>query len=189
MNKAAFKLVLDRILFDPSCWDQDNFHDGTKHCIGGWAQLMSGRTPNDHTVFTDAREFLDISQQEAVWLFDQERTIADFKRLLKSGFWDKKGFGLDGYNAQGYDGDGFDGSGYNAQGYDRDGYDKLGYDRDGFKRDGYNYRGYDKEGFDHYGRDFNGYDRSGYNCSGYDRSGYNKDGFDRHGLTRENKRQ
>lgn len=187
MNKANLKLVLDRIILDPSCWNQTVYHCGTQHCIAGWGQLMSGRAPNDSTVTRDAREFFDISQREGEWLFAQKRTLEDLKTFLRNGFWNKKGFGLDGYDKDRYDKDGFNPIGLDREGYGKEGYDSTGYDRDGFNRDGYNYRGYDREGFDMYGFDVQRYDRNGFNRDGYNREGYNEAGFDNDGLTRNNK--
>lgn len=52
---------LDGVNTDPE------YHCGTAGCVAGWAALMSGER---HGAVTDiARDWLDISMQEAEWLF------------------------------------------------------------------------------------------------------------------------
>jgi len=132
MNIENFKLVLAKIESDPNCWDQSNWHCGTKHCFAGWAQILSGKEPNVHTVRTDAREFLDIDKPYADYLFDPDRTINDLKDIASGG-----------YNCAGYDRDGYDRTGYDRAGYNRYGYNRYGYNRNRYNRDGYDSDGLD----------------------------------------------
>lgn len=83
MNRENFKIVLDKIESDPSCWKQSLWHCGTKHCFAGWAQILSGNKPNEETVRRDATRFLDVLWVEASYLFNPRRTLEDFREFLK----------------------------------------------------------------------------------------------------------
>ena len=105
MNKAHFKKVLDQITAHPETWKQSSWHCGTQHCFAGWAQLLSGQPADENTVRRDARIYLDLSSDEATWLFEPETTIDNFTQFLN-----------------------------NQAGYNRAGYDRAGYDRDGLDK-------------------------------------------------------
>jgi hypothetical protein len=157
MNLANWKLVIDQIKANPSCWKQSSWHCGTSHCFGGWAQILSGKPADENTVRRDARVFLEISRTDADYYFSGDRIIEDFEWPLTD---------------EAKDNDGYDRAGYNRDGYDRAGYDRAGYDRAGYDRAGY---------------DCAGYDRAGYDCDGYDCDGYSRDGYDSDGLDANNK--
>ena len=123
MNVERYKLVLKHIEDNPENWDQTQWHCGTSHCFGGWAQILAGKPADSLTVRRDAREFLGLNAKEANYLFDQNRTLNDFRNELI--------YGSDGFNLNGYRRDGFDHDGYSRNGYDRNGYDRAGYDDDG----------------------------------------------------------
>jgi hypothetical protein len=151
MNKENFQKVIDEIEKNPDSFDQKNWHCGTKHCFAGHAQILGGFTINPKTTRRDARIFLDVSKNEADWLFNPSRTLDDFKNFLNGCY----GYDRDGYNCYGYDRDGYNCYGYNRDGYNRDGYDHDGYNRDGYNRDGHNRDGYNRDGYDYDGLDKN----------------------------------
>jgi hypothetical protein len=114
MNKERIQAIIDRIKADPQCHVQDTWHTGVSakhpcgmaHCLGGWAQIDSGKPIDGTNVVKDARKWLQISHDDANWLFDRYRTIAEFEAFVSD-----------------YEGDGYNRAGYNRDGYDRDGLD------------------------------------------------------------------
>ena len=86
MNVENFKRVLDHIKAHPETWNQEKWHCGTAHCFAGHAQIMSGHPIDKYYVEEDAKIFLNISYEQAVYLFMANRTIADFEAILASGF-------------------------------------------------------------------------------------------------------
>lgn len=117
MNIENFKLVLEKIKSSPCQWDQSAWHSscGTKHCIAGWAQILGGAEANSETARMDARIFLDLTMNEANFIFSSSRQMSDFDRIVSVAF---------------------DSDGYDREGYDRGGYDRFGYGRDGYDMDG-----------------------------------------------------
>src|SRR5215469_18928586 len=115
MNTTNFKKVLGHIKASQSCWKQDDWHCGTSHCFGGWAQILSGKPANNATVRRDARVFLELTAHQADYCFAGQRRLVDFEEMLAV---------PDGYNWAGRDRDGYDRDGYDRDGYDRDGLDK-----------------------------------------------------------------
>lgn len=112
--------VMNRILSNPMAWDQTQWHCGTGHCFGGHAQIMSGKEPDDATCKIDAREWLELTIQEADWLFSSYRTLPELHRFVLM-------------SAQGRDRDelGFnrfarDTKGRSSSDFDLNGYDKYG---------------------------------------------------------------
>lgn len=91
MNKKLFNKVLDRIQLDPAGWDQSVYdgHNGTNkvHCFGGWVVILDGQIITSSTdTFNEAMRLLEITYNQAHWLFDTPRTIKDFIRVKKYGF-------------------------------------------------------------------------------------------------------
>jgi hypothetical protein len=125
INKENLVQVMNHILEHPETWDQGHWHCGTKHCIAGHAQLMAGKEENIDTVKKDAREWLGLSEYEAAWLFDPDRTKKELYDYVSAVVEGEDPFPDE----------------YNRAGYDRDGCDRAGYDRDGYNRDGYNRKG------------------------------------------------
>ena len=136
MNLENFNKVLAQIEANPSCWNQEDWHCGSSHCFGGWAQILSGKEANLETVRGDAREYLNISAVDANWLFRGTRTLEEIKSFPN--------LGHGSFDPDGFDRDGFDRLGYNRSGYNRSGYDRSGYNRDGYNRDGCDRDGLDK---------------------------------------------
>jgi hypothetical protein len=75
------------------------------------------------------------------------------------------------FNRSGYDVDGYNADGFNSAGYDKDGFNASGYNSEGYDRFGYNAEGYNQQGFNQSGFDKDGYDYFGYNAEGVDRNG------------------
>jgi hypothetical protein len=172
-GEKLLKTAINKILEQPEKWDQSAWHSpcGTKHCIAGWCQILSGNAKLEFSARGDSIKALGISQEEADYLFDSKRTISEIYKFAES-------FSLNsaGYNRAGYNRDGYDRDGYDRDGYDRAGYDRAGYDRAGYNRDGYDLAGYDLTGYDRDGHNRAGYNRDGYDRAGYNRAGYNRDG-------------
>lgn len=158
--------IVNRILENPECWDQTEWHYGTTHCIMGHAQIDAGKEPNSSMAFYDGMEWLGLSIEDANWLSASGRKLPEIYAFATASLAGIAYFGPSGYDPNGYDRDGYDREGYNKIGYNRQGYDSSGYDRQGYDRQGYDMEGY---GWD-------GYDRDGYNRQGYDKNGYNRGG-------------
>lgn len=79
MNQARYQRVLDQITNHPETWDQTDWHSPceTKHCVAGWAQIMSGQPASIARARADANLWLDLTHKETEWLFDAERTMAE----------------------------------------------------------------------------------------------------------------
>ena len=112
-GEELLKTAVNQILLHPETWNQEEFHSpcGTKHCIAGWSQILSGQAPRAETVVEDARSALEISGRDAEYLFNSSRTLVEIYSFAT----------------------GYDLAGFNRGGYNRDGYDRDGYDRDGNK--------------------------------------------------------
>lgn len=78
MNLARYQQVLDQIRNHPETWKQEVWHTqcGTKHCVAGWAQVLSGQ-PVSNMASEDARRWLDVSVSVADYLFASYRTLED----------------------------------------------------------------------------------------------------------------
>lgn len=125
-GKELLRQVVNKILECPGEWDQKTWHCGTKHCVGGWAQILGGRPQDMDATAKDAMELIGLSQEDAAWLFSGARRIGEI-HAFATAFVNGKRY----YNQYGYNRDGYDRAGYNRDGYDRDGYNRDGYNRDG----------------------------------------------------------
>ena len=104
MNLANYKRVLAQIEAEPETWDQWSWHKlawkspcGTAHCFAGLAEIfatgadpakMDGRgTTYAKMTMTQkiAREYLGITEGQAIWLFDAARTLDDFRQVAETG--------------------------------------------------------------------------------------------------------
>jgi hypothetical protein len=76
MNHENLKRVIDHITANPETWNQDTFHSycGTKHCIAGHAQIMSGIPAPPRWTASVAANWLGITTEQAEYLFGHERT-------------------------------------------------------------------------------------------------------------------
>ena len=140
-GEKLIKTAVNQILQHPETWNQGNWHSscGTKHCIAGWCQILSGKDQNSDTASSDAAEALGLTANEENWLFSAERTLSDIYGFASE-------FSVAGYDRAGYNRAGYNRAGYNRAGYDRAGYDRAGYNRAGYDRDGYDRDGYDRDG-------------------------------------------
>jgi len=110
MNRENYKLVLDKITSCPEEWDQKDWHCGATHCFAGTAQILSGKPADNLSARGDARIFLDLSMEEARYLFHTERTLADFNEYYHNGHYpyeyddrNRNGYDLDDYDLDGLD--------------------------------------------------------------------------------------
>lgn len=92
MNRENYKEVLAQIESDPRSWDQKVWHRnrgplgicGSAHCFAGWAEILSGHKADYRTAAFHAQRWLEISDQEATYLFAVERTLKDFHKFLEA---------------------------------------------------------------------------------------------------------
>jgi hypothetical protein len=142
-GEKLLKTVVNQILAHPETWKQDSWHSlcGTKHCVAGWCQLLSGKGQDSNTAKEDAQAALGLTDSEAAHLFRPGCTISEIHHFAAN-------FGVAGYNRAGYDRAGYDRAGYDRDGYHRDGYHRDGYDRAGYNRDGYHRDGEKLKPFD-----------------------------------------
>ena len=110
-GEKLLKTAVNQILRHPDTWDQATWHSecGTKHCIAGWCQILSGNKVSACDAMRDARAALDISSADACWLFSGARSLGEIYHFAKN---------------------------FSVAGFDRDGFDRDGFNRDGFNRDG-----------------------------------------------------
>ena len=90
MNRENFKQVLDVIKAHPESWDQWavwHGHCGTTHCFGGHAEILSGvdSEASDGGIFVVAKEWLELTEDEAQYIFEPERTMDDFEEFYRTG--------------------------------------------------------------------------------------------------------
>lgn len=105
MNIELFSKILNRIKADPKTWNQgcwsDSYECQTSFCMAGHVVADMGHIvmPNGNVhgrpegtdadaigdVSTMAMKALGITEHEADWLFDSERRIEDFDRVLQMG--------------------------------------------------------------------------------------------------------
>jgi hypothetical protein len=100
-NIERHNQIIEQIESNPKTWNQEYWHCGTAHCYGGWAQVFSGREPNEHTVMRDAREWLGLTRYQADSAFNANNTLTFLKELPKLFSYDKDGFDRDGFNRYG----------------------------------------------------------------------------------------
>lgn len=72
---ALLRAAVDHILLHPETWDQGVWHWQTRHCFGGWCQILAGRPAGSSSVFSDLMQFGEVSRDDAGWLVDQDRSL------------------------------------------------------------------------------------------------------------------
>lgn len=102
-----FERVLSAIKANPENWYQRQWHCGTSHCFAGFAEILDlidrGRfkcaldqvlsvsykesidqleVEELRPTFDIGRDVLNITAAQANWLFDTDRTLADFEKCL-----------------------------------------------------------------------------------------------------------
>lgn len=80
MRMDRYQQVLDQILSHPETWNQKAWHTecGTQHCIAGWAQILGGYDIKESSPSAAAKEWLEASEEVAIYLFRGSRKLADF---------------------------------------------------------------------------------------------------------------
>ena len=81
MNIERHNQIIAKIEENPSCWNQKEWHCGTAHCYGGWAQILSGKNADIRAVRRDARQWLGLSSFEADRAFSSVNTLEYLKSL------------------------------------------------------------------------------------------------------------
>lgn len=59
---ALARAAVNQILLHPETWDQSSWHSdcGTKHCFGGWCQILAGKKADNDTAEEDAAKALGL---------------------------------------------------------------------------------------------------------------------------------
>lgn len=93
-GNELLRAVVNHIIDDPESWDQVEYHSwcGTKHCIAGWAQVLGGadvssgewRMSLSLDASSDAMKFLELTSDEACWLFSYDRTFDEIHEFAKA---------------------------------------------------------------------------------------------------------
>jgi hypothetical protein len=84
-NIENLKRVVAHIEAHPETWNQSEWHCGTTHCLAGHAQIISGKKPDEDSVWPDAKKFLGLKRVESQYLFRPWRTLADFHAFINAG--------------------------------------------------------------------------------------------------------
>ena len=117
---ALLLAAIEHIITHPESWDQAViWHDGDRHCLFGWCQIIAGLSPDADYCFEEVRDLLGLCTPDAAWLCAPSRTMDQIRW-----FADELAAGritMTGRDCEGYD----------AEGYDRFGYDRFGFDRQG----------------------------------------------------------
>lgn len=97
-GERLFKTAVNQILLHPETWCQANWHSscGTKHCLGGWLQVLAGKPMNAGSVISDAMETTGITSYEANHLFRANCTISEMYSFAEN-------FNRDGFDRAGFD--------------------------------------------------------------------------------------
>ena len=99
-GEKLLKTAVNQILAHPETWNQKEWHSecGTKHCIAGWCQILSGKPSSDQAK-EDAKEALGISESDADYLFRGGCSLGEIYYFAQH-------FNRDGFNRDGFDRDG-----------------------------------------------------------------------------------
>lgn len=131
MNIENYKKVLKQITDNPETWCQTLWHCDTKHCLAGWAQILSGQPEVSRRARIDARLFLELTPCEADWLFCVSRRLEQLADAADPTYLADR-IAIE--TVIGDRVDTLDSEGYYSTGYDKEGYARDGYDRDGLDR-------------------------------------------------------
>jgi hypothetical protein len=130
-NVERHNQIIDQIEKHPETWKQNDWHCGTTHCYGGWAQVFSGAKPKHLTGIQDARVWLGLTGYQADIAFFSRNTLEFLKSLPELFSYDQDGYDRTGINQYGRNiygnalYDGFDRYGCYSNGYDQYGLDKY----------------------------------------------------------------
>lgn len=93
MNQERYQKIIDQIREHPESWNQKVYHSGcgTKHCIAGWAHLHKNsgvyELPYDVSdVLRDAKEWLELTPAQALYLFSSTRTLEHLVHGYQDGY-------------------------------------------------------------------------------------------------------
>jgi hypothetical protein len=67
--------IVQKIIDNPSCWIQSNYHCGSSHCIAGHAQIESGFPASHRFAHQDGLKWLGLTCEQATYLFHSKRTL------------------------------------------------------------------------------------------------------------------
>lgn len=87
MRQDRLLEIVGRIYQRPETWDQHVYHCDTSHCVAGHAQIDAGKyCPGTwRSAWPDAVEWLELSKEQAGWLFDFDRTLPELIHFATTG--------------------------------------------------------------------------------------------------------
>lgn len=101
INWALFERTVAAIKANPAHWYQGWWHCGTSHCFAGFAHIIDlqdrSALPAGFNLVADkagcfingedtphkAQELLGLTEDQWRWLFDEDRTLADFDECIE----------------------------------------------------------------------------------------------------------
>lgn len=95
-NKTRLLRILKTIKSNPKHWNQENWHCGTSHCFAGFAELEKLKLPLKTSeeimekwfpvsnTFKVAREYLQLTDRQAVLLFHSNNSLNELDFIVKS---------------------------------------------------------------------------------------------------------
>lgn len=103
MNIVLLRQIMRQIEDYPRSWNQGAWHCGKSHCIGGWAQILSGSLSpleiqdQSYAAVEDAAvDALGLSDRAAQlhWLFRSDRTLNQLRMFTHVAGWGLDEFGI-----------------------------------------------------------------------------------------------
>lgn len=95
MRQDRLLEIVGRIYQRPETWNQNVYHEktecGTAHCVAGHAQVDAGDfdpvrwNRSRSTTWSSATSYLELSEHEAGYLFDPDRSIEDLVAVAVTG--------------------------------------------------------------------------------------------------------
>lgn len=83
MNVEPLRRAINKIISDPSCWNQMEWHCGTQHCIGGHIQIDAGRAENADKVQEDMQQVLQCEKATVRWLTAGHRSFTELYNFAR----------------------------------------------------------------------------------------------------------
>ena len=89
MKRLRLRKIIAKIKKDPKCWNQNNWHCGTSHCIAVHAQIDAGKYKEEDDydtvkVWDDAEKHLELTYWQADYLFEGDRTLKEIIKFEKT---------------------------------------------------------------------------------------------------------
>lgn len=85
MRQDRLLEIVGRIYQRPETWSQDVWHCGTRHCVAGHAQNDMRGYACTGIAYSDGKEWLQLTEREAQWLFYGDPSLEEIIRAAISG--------------------------------------------------------------------------------------------------------